>query len=307
MSLDWNNLLVVPGNAAKSCWQRGVSLGGNWHQQIVRDNDLWIILNGSAVMQTSTGSVPLQSGSIIWMRPLKQYPVVQKPDDPLSLFYLHFELLRPDGSKYYPSLEEIPEVLHAGAHAQWSMMANSIVKLQREHDPAASGCAAVMLKALLMSLDHYLLHNDRTSMPRRSCQIALEAADILENANGGFEKIEHLARRFHLTRGAFTRIFSEYWQISPHAYQINCRMESAKQLLLNSDLRINEIASQLGYPDCYFFNRQFKKAVGTTPAGFRKENTFVTTKQVSINEYKENLLCDGGNRGSINDGGSNNE
>jgi AraC-like DNA-binding protein len=44
----------------------------------------------------------------------------------------------------------------------------------------------------------------------------------------------------------------------------------AKRLLINNDLTIQEIASQLNFADNSYFTRFFKKQVGTTPEEFRK-------------------------------------
>ena len=49
------------------------------------------------------------------------------------------------------------------------------------------------------------------------------------------------------------------------------RMEKAQKLLLNSALKIIDIAEQLGYNDSYYFSHCFKKYVGMPPKEFRNE------------------------------------
>ncbi len=49
------------------------------------------------------------------------------------------------------------------------------------------------------------------------------------------------------------------------------RIETAKELLLNSGLKIREITEQCGYSDQHYFSYCFKKYVGVSPNGYRRE------------------------------------
>lgn len=274
MNLDWQNLKVCSIRGSYSHWPSGRCDPVYWGKEPLLDNDLWIFTNGGCTMETSKGNVKLNGESIVWMRPGPTYRVLQDPDNPLSLIYIHFDLVTPDGTKYFPELNKIPEVLHSFNHPQWSMMAQNILKLLRERTPASLELAATMLRALLMALDFYQVRDERISLSNRARKLALEAATQMENTSNYFESIPEMARKFHISRNAFTRIFTEYWQIPPQKFQIDQRIDRAKDLLLNSPLSLGEIAAQLGYADHYFFGRQFKKHTGMTPGAFRKKIDF---------------------------------
>lgn len=49
------------------------------------------------------------------------------------------------------------------------------------------------------------------------------------------------------------------------------RMETAKHLLLNSEFKIREITEKCGYSDQHYFSYCFKKYVGVSPNGYRRE------------------------------------
>lgn len=49
------------------------------------------------------------------------------------------------------------------------------------------------------------------------------------------------------------------------------RVEKAKKMLLNSSLRINDIAEALGYNSTQYFTRTFKKLTGFTPVDYRNK------------------------------------
>jgi AraC family transcriptional regulator len=67
-----------------------------------------------------------------------------------------------------------------------------------------------------------------------------------------------LSRRFTKTTG-----------ITIEKYFICLRMEKAKELLMNDELSIAEIAWQLGYSTPQIFSTQFKKETGKTPGEYR--------------------------------------
>lgn len=52
----------------------------------------------------------------------------------------------------------------------------------------------------------------------------------------------------------------------------NLRMRDAKNLLINTNLKVNEIAEQIGYNSADHFSRVFRQAYGVSPADFRKAN-----------------------------------
>ena len=53
-------------------------------------------------------------------------------------------------------------------------------------------------------------------------------------------------------------------------YLIQERMKKAKLLLLTTDLKIYEIAEQVGFDDMNYFSQRFKQVVGLTPRQFKK-------------------------------------
>jgi len=63
--------------------------------------------------------------------------------------------------------------------------------------------------------------------------------------------------------------FKNKMGMSPSDYLTLIRIERAKELLKETDLRVKEISGAVGYEDDHVFMRRFKKYVGKTPAQFR--------------------------------------
>lgn len=65
--------------------------------------------------------------------------------------------------------------------------------------------------------------------------------------------------------------FKNHMEMSPSDYLTLLRMEKAKELLKETELRIWEISKAVGYDDDHVFMRRFKKYTGKTPAQYRNE------------------------------------
>ena len=84
--------------------------------------------------------------------------------------------------------------------------------------------------------------------------------------------LEKLSKSFGAGKFTLIRMFKKYTGMPPVAYMIKIRHKYAKQLLLESDMSIAEIAKSCGYSSVSFFVSDFKKHQGTTPGQLRTQN-----------------------------------
>jgi len=69
----------------------------------------------------------------------------------------------------------------------------------------------------------------------------------------------------------FCRAFKRTFGRSPHAYLIDRRVKFARDLMLESDAPLSEIAQAAGFADQSHFCRHFRPVTGETPAAWRRE------------------------------------
>jgi AraC-like DNA-binding protein len=67
----------------------------------------------------------------------------------------------------------------------------------------------------------------------------------------------------------FCKRFKKHTGVNFTEYVSRVRIESAKNLLLNPNLRISEIAYEVGFQSLTHFNRVFKSVVGESPTEYR--------------------------------------
>lgn len=83
-------------------------------------------------------------------------------------------------------------------------------------------------------------------------------------------RLEDLARIAGISTFHFCRLFKQTMHITPHQYVIRRRIERAKQLLKQSNLRIVDIALACGFASQSHFSRHFRRVVGISPKAFRR-------------------------------------
>ncbi len=291
MRLDWENLKVNLVSCGYSLWPSGVPHSWTWDNRVIPDNDLWIFDTGNCFMDMRGGRTRLRENSIIWMRPGHFYNVNQEIDDPIGHVYIHFDLIRPDGERYFPSTDEIPETFECFNYAQWYAMAKNLVKItglgksMEENKPSLpsgyssadiASVTSAMLKSMLMGIDLSDLFSNRNEEKSGiGNRIAIEAAQYLEENRNPFVSIPTAAKHFSLSRNRFTKVFTDFWHVPPQEYLIGRRIHKAKNLLIETDWTLSEIATSLGYSDHFFFARQFKEKTGLSPGTFRSSRRAV--------------------------------
>lgn len=83
--------------------------------------------------------------------------------------------------------------------------------------------------------------------------------------------LAELASLVQLSPYHFARLFKRSTGLSPHKYLLQCRIQRAKQLLLERELSLAEIACVVGFSSQGHLNYHFKRLVGVTPKAFVRQ------------------------------------
>ncbi len=80
--------------------------------------------------------------------------------------------------------------------------------------------------------------------------------------------VEELAAKLYLHPNSLIRLFRENLSVTPHRYQLLCRLAVAENLL-RSGSSVTEAAAESGFDDLSLFSRAFRKAFGQPPSAVR--------------------------------------
>lgn len=112
-------------------------------------------------------------------------------------------------------------------------------------------------------------------MTKRICQNRLEAIKaktFIDNHWHDEFDIEEISNHVGLSRHHLSRIFKSLFNITPHSYYQEVKIEKIKQALLDSNLNISDVFKSCGSDYSSSLANAFKRKVGMTPSEYRKSH-----------------------------------
>lgn len=109
----------------------------------------------------------------------------------------------------------------------------------------------------------YILNEARTRKDFRELQ-----AWIISNPHQDLS-VEHLAERMSMSPRNFSRLFTQEVGITPAKFVEHVRLEAARNMMLQTDLSMETIASNSGFSNAEQMRRTFQRLLKTTPQEHR--------------------------------------
>jgi len=230
-------------------------------------------------------SYSIKAGNIVFIQAGQMHYVEAVPDDPLKSASIYFmpELVYHPGSNPYEANYLLP----------FSSTESKEFPVLQEQDLeiSVSNILYMMQKELTDQTEFYQL-----SLKNQLCQIlvaVLKTMKVYDTPTGAqipmnrikrlttvFERIHqdfaeeiplnHLAELASMSQSYFCRYFKQVTGLTPVNYILRFRIEKAKEMLVNTDFSITEIAFQTGFNSSSYFDRIFQRFTKQTPQQFRQ-------------------------------------
>jgi len=84
--------------------------------------------------------------------------------------------------------------------------------------------------------------------------------------------LDDMAGLMNVSRDYFIKLFRKKYGYSPMDYFLRMKMQKACELLMVTNMSIEDISDNLGYRDQFYFSRIFKSKIGLSPREYRKKN-----------------------------------
>ncbi len=117
-----------------------------------------------------------------------------------------------------------------------------------------------------------LLAADRAAGSPGGSQVVRQAQDHLRRNLAARTSVPELARTASLSVPHFSALFRAATGGGVVEYTKRLRMARACELLLMTSRGVAEIAESVGYPDPFYFSRQFRTVHGTSPTTYRDQH-----------------------------------
>ena len=178
----------------------------------------------------------------------------------------------------HPLLESLPAIIIVTAEEllQHSWLKTTLDQLSAEYMSQQPGSKVVVDKLTEILLVELIRINfgrsDQSGFIGALYDRQISGALELMHAEPGESwTLDKLAGRIAMSRAAFAKRFKERVGQTMFEYLTALRMRHARDLLRDSELRVYEIANQVGYESDLAFAKAFKRLLGVTPAMYRKQ------------------------------------
>ena len=98
-----------------------------------------------------------------------------------------------------------------------------------------------------------------------------DVVNYIEHNYEGDLTLENVAPLFGYNSVYFGKVFAKATGKSFNSYVNDVRLQVAKKLLTETNLKIYEISEKTGYNDVDYFSKKFRQTMGVSPAEFRKQ------------------------------------
>ncbi|NJD03076.1 MAG: AraC family transcriptional regulator, partial [Ruminiclostridium sp.] len=119
-----------------------------------------------------------------------------------------------------------------------------------------------------------LIESGEKEYANKNNDIVGRMKDYIHNNIYSEVTIEMIAYQLHYNPSYLRKVFKEAAGVSFTDYVFQCKIEKAKELLINTNMKIEDIARKLDYCASFYFIRRFKETCGMTPKEFRVKNCY---------------------------------
>jgi len=166
---------------------------------------------------------------------------------------------------------------NTGGHKLAASALKNLPPWDKQHAARLCNVLHMLARGFIAELDH--LHNLNKKPATRKAVIL---RFLRYNATQPIG-LNELARALALSKSRTSHLVKNIFGSSFQTLLTRERMTRAKLLLVYTDYSVKEIAQRVGMPNEYYFNRTFRKIIGTPPGKFRHNRT--NCKNLEVGSY----------------------
>lgn len=136
---------------------------------------------------------------------------------------------------------------------------------QKQHESIVK-LLSIFAQHLAMLSNQVVVQHENAEPP-----VITRAKEYIQEHQTENLRLGHVAKAVNTSTFYFCKMFKKVTGINFTDYLSRVRIEKSKNLLLNPNLRVSEIAFEVGFQSLTHFNRVFKKILGQSPTEYRAQ------------------------------------
>lgn len=258
----------------------------SWSMDLSRHDyyEMVYIKKGTATFMIDGIDVNMTANSLVIIKPQKAHKFIVRSEN-CELIVLYFKLRESgEGTSSHASLKDFVEYIEDESVGSYIFLKlgkkndiiNVIKRILRERmKPQVWGdfLSCLLVMELFVLLSRTLKLEWEQSVKNRNLKLheLLNVAKEYIDQNYAKElTLSQVAKYIYLSDSYFAHSFKDKFGISPKSYILKIRIEEAKELLENTDMKIADVARSVGFSSQQRFNDIFRKFTEMTPLKYRQ-------------------------------------
>ena len=105
-----------------------------------------------------------------------------------------------------------------------------------------------------------------------TAQLVWQSRQYIDGAYAAPLELPDIAEQIGFSHYHFLRLFQRNFEITPHQYLTQRRLERARDLLISSDLSVTEVCFAVGFQSLGSFSSLFQRSTGHAPSHYRRRH-----------------------------------
>ncbi|WP_160032539.1 helix-turn-helix domain-containing protein [Paenibacillus sp. An7] len=248
-----------------------VSVSNKWNTSDLNHHSshLLMVAEGQGCLTGRDCSLPVDGTCIYSCMNEEKLMMDCKGSDKVNLTIIGYDVYQQVDPKQPLLITEIPPVGHlldlSNHEVNWfTGICNSIYG----HWHSGEGLGRYRSQLLFQEALYWIAKS--SDQARADTDSALQSTkDYIDQHYTENLPLDKLCRMAGLSLKYYSELFKKHYAVSVTEYIATVRMEHAKRLMMDPELKLREIAHLVGYPDEFYFSRKFKKMMGTSPSAYR--------------------------------------
>lgn len=240
-------------------------------------SEFFYIISGKGEFYIDGDTIFVSPNDLILINPNTEHTEKAKTSAPME--YIVFGV---DGVAFSFPGKENEEFPANYGHYSYTSVQNHLIQFARlmmqeflEKKPDFE----VVCQNILQILFIYIFREQKVSLiSDGGMHISKECAAAKRFMDANYSKnitLDTLAEITHTNKYYLAHSFTECIGESPIHYLLNRRIQAGKDLLMNTNHSISQIAGSIGFASLSYFSQAFRKETGMTPQQFRKQHTSI--------------------------------
>ena len=238
-----------------------------WH--VANDGSLshWILVcfrSGIAHYRINGRKYQISAGNVLFLRPGDVYTGTTDTESLCSFISCGF-LLEANDPDSAAILSNLPSIFRCSRSSHMEQCFSELIRIRALPQTGS----LIKFRSLILDILWLLMDDEkRRSMHSTHYQTI---ADIIETMRCHYERtysLTELCEMASLSSSHFRTLFKQMTGCTAKQYQIQLKIEKAKDLIVSHTCNVAQAADAVGFTDPYYFSRVFRQLTGKSPSEY---------------------------------------